>query len=161
MMDKEKIQFTLCKADAIELQYARRVLFAIGLGGYRHEKDDDSLLVHRRESMFGDYAFYRQTTQRTQETFVGKLTVDEGFYTCLDHNGIFCARSLAAYELVDNVTFLRVICRALFPDWDPISSPYLGKGRGAQYYLEQFIEKLNGFENDWVKFVKEEKQVPE
>lgn len=152
-----KVEFKLCGVDAVELGFARRVLFAVGCGGYRLVGVADVFAVHRRESMLEDYAFYRAEKKRTKESFLGNLTIDEGFYDCLDHNGNFMERSDVAYELVDNVKLLRVICRALFPDWNPTDSPYMGQGFSARHYLEQFIEKLRGFENNYVKFVDPQK----
>lgn len=142
------MKFTLCGAQVIELGYARRVLDALGCGGYRTIKGGtDDLVVHRRLNE-DDCVFYRKESMRTNESYLGNLAVDEGFYTGhIDHNGEYSARyNHSAYELVDYTSLLGLICRALFPDWRPTASPYIGHGRTQRHYAEEYEKKLDGVE---------------
>lgn len=140
------MEFKLCFAQVVEMSYARRVLYAIGCGGYRvAEKGADDLIIHRRLGA-DDYAFYRTDERRTKDSFLGKIAVDEGIYsTFVDTNGEL-RRGVTdpADELVDYTSLLRIICKALFPDWIPTGSPYIGLKASARHYCEQFEKRLNG-----------------
>ena len=108
----------------VELSYAKRVLLELNMSFKR--LDADYLEVYSDE---------KKTTP------IGKLFIDEGFFTGTMHeNGI--RASDPCWELVDGERWLAMIVKKLSPEFKAEPGPYIGSGKNQRHMMSQWENEL-------------------
>jgi len=124
-------------ASVISYNYVRYLCAALGFGMRR---DGDDFFIYREPE---SGCFVKKDTEQTP---LGRLYVDEGYYTDAMYEGFIYKKdefsklpsSRRWEEVVDAVSFMFIICRAFAPDHKFEPSRYIGRGKAKRFMQEQY-----------------------
>lgn len=122
-------------SSVVEIGLARSMLY---LCGYGIAREPNNLVIYperENNSLYIDKA-------KTEQRVIGRLFVDEGFFSYCLYETHLGTHSKPWDELVDFQSLLWFIIKAINPNYKPEPSPYMGRGRSQQHAIDQHIIEL-------------------
>ena len=123
-------------ADICDYTLTRRIIHALGCGANR---DGDNLTVYSIPSRTGRGLYVRDTEDCER---ISTLYIDEGFQPDTLREDGTVGPNHAWAEYCGMNTILQLIISKIDPDVKYKPSPFIGGGRTARHYHEQYIEAL-------------------
>lgn len=133
--------FKLGHADVVDYMLARRLFYELGFRLRRETLDGtDYLLVFPPGDRFE--GLYAAPLRCRSGESLGHLLVDEGSFSDTLRSDMTVGFNEPWSELVDMTDLLRILASFYEPGFPIEPSPYIGRGRSRQHYLEQHVRAL-------------------